>query len=309
MEEKLAAYFSTLGEVERSSEILYVRKKRPGKRHVLLGGHFDTVYGERMFRVVREGKRLYGDGVADMKGGLLVLGEALKRFEASAWAHELGWEVRLNHDEEIGSPRSRKKLVEDLAPFVCGLWFEPALPDGALVSERKGSVNLKLTVKGKKAHIGRNPEEGQNAIHQLLHVLQAVLSIEGVHVGKIEGGEALNVIPDQATAYLNIRSSSAQTIEEVLKKLPGCEILSARPPKPLDPFTRRLLEWTTLPYRPSGGVTDGNLLAAAGLPTLDTLGVVGGHLHSDEEYMELTSLEARTDLTFRLLQSLAKGDV
>jgi len=73
MEEKLAAYFSTLGEVERSSEILYVRKKRPGKRHVLLGGHFDTVYGERMFRVVREGKRLYGDGVADMKGGLKTL--------------------------------------------------------------------------------------------------------------------------------------------------------------------------------------------------------------------------------------------
>jgi glutamate carboxypeptidase len=306
---------------------------------VLLAIHYDTVFGtDHPFQSVTrvDQHTLRGPGVCDAKGGLLVLLHALLALERSPVAGGLAWEVLLNPDEELGSPGSGTLFAAAARRNDIGLVFEPALPDGSLVASRKGSGNFTFIARGRAAHAGRDAHLGRNAIHALASLVANVAALArefpgiSINTASIAGGGPLNIIPDLAIARTNVRP---QTFEEEsaftfrLKDLIAAqpEGISIEfcggfhcPPKPLTPSTERLLESLrdcaaqldlALNWRPTGGVCDGNRLAAAGLPTVDSLGVRGGNMHTDQEFARLDSLTERTKLVTLLLLRLAAGEI
>jgi glutamate carboxypeptidase len=218
------------------------------------------------------------------------------------------------------------------------LLFEPALPDGGLVSERKGSGNFTAVMHGRAAHAGRDVAAGRNAIEALaeyvLDLRQLAQGIAGVtiNVGHIEGGGAVNMVPDLAIARFNVRFHAQEeraALEEGLRKLTakfnGREGYSLElhggitaPPKLVDGRTRELMHLVSqcgkdlglnLLWRATGGVCDGNRLAAAGLANVDTLGPRGGGLHSAEEFVFLDSLRERAKVVALLLMRMASGEM
>lgn len=307
---------------------------------VLLAIHYDTVFAvDHPFQapIQLDSNTLRGPGVADAKGGLVVMLTALETLERSGVASQLGWEILLTPDEELGSPGSSALFEQAAKRNDIGLVFEPALPDGSLVGIRKGSGNFTAVVTGRAAHAGRNPELGRNAIHALAdfivlaHDMPALIPGVTVNVGQIEGGGPVNIVPDLAIARLNIRvdstdqqRSAESRLAQILHEINSREGISLKlhgsftaPPKLMDDSTLNLFHQIqecgrelglTLDWKPAGGVCDGNRLAAAGLPTVDTLGPRGGNLHSDSEYLLLDSLTERAKLTLSLLFQYATGE-
>jgi glutamate carboxypeptidase len=304
---------------------------------VLLNIHRDTVYGiDHPFQTCTrlDAHTVRGPGVIDAKGGLVVMLAALRAFERSGFADRIGWEVLINSDEEIGSPGSAGLLARTARENDVGLLFEPALPDGSLVSRRRGTGNFTVVLRGRSAHAGRDFERGRSAVVALaemvvqLHALNGALPGITVNVGRVEGGGAVNVVPDLAIARVNVRTTvpddEAKVIGELRRIVAAAgakDGISAElhggitsPPKLPDDRTRRLMEMVEscgrdlglpIDWRDSGGASDGNKLAAAGLPNIDTLGPRGGNIHSPEEFLLLDSLVERAKLTALLLMKLA----
>ncbi|MCX7117234.1 MAG: hydrolase [Legionellales bacterium] len=327
--------------LQASGDTLLIRKRSHLKRRVLLSGHMDTVYGEhhpfQTLTQVHE-NQIIGPGVADMKGGLIVMLYALKAFETTPFASLIGWDVFLNADEELGSPSSGPLLNQLSTQYETALVFEPAMtPEGTIAKNRKGSGKLTLIATGKAAHAGRSFDEGRNAI---CHLAKAITHIQALNhtrpgvtlnVGQISGGEALNVVPDKAVVKLDVRISDPKDEGWVRKKL--SEILLTlqeegfsltlhgefgRPVKHVNQATRALFRRVqsigkslglNLHWQDSGGCCDGNNLALHGIPVLDTLGVRGGRIHSSEEFILLDSLVERAALSALLLVELAKERV
>jgi glutamate carboxypeptidase len=320
---------------------LFIRKRPEAPRRVLLGIHMDTVYGaDDPSQVVEriDGNTLRGPGVVDAKGGLVVMLLALEALERSPAAGGIGWEVLINPDEEIGSPGSMDLFVQAAHRNQLGLLFEPTFPDGALVGERKGSGNYGVVFRGRSAHAGRDFHAGRNAVLAAADFAVAANRINGtlpdvtLNVGRIDGGGPVNVVPDRAVCRLNARASDPDLparIEAELRRIAtetaGRHEVSASvhggflsPPKRLDASTRSLLEsisacgrelGLSLTWRSSGGASDGNKLAAAGLPVVDTMGPRGGNLHSPQEYLLLDSLAERAKLAALVLIRLAEGQI
>ncbi len=150
--------------------MLFMQKRSQAPIQVMLGAHLDTVYGaEHPFQKATavDINTLQGPGVADIKGGIVVMYKALEALERSPYAEKVGWTIFLSPDEEMGSPSSAAHLIERAGGHQLGLIFEPSLPDGSLIKERKGSGNLTVVAEGKAAHVGREPEAGRNAIAAL----------------------------------------------------------------------------------------------------------------------------------------------
>ncbi|MHB8764643.1 MAG: hydrolase [Deferrisomatales bacterium] len=318
---------------------LVLRKRPEAPVRVLLTAHLDTVFPpDHPFRAVgREGDRLRGPGVADCKGGIAVLLGALEALEQSPWAEGVGWEVVLNPDEEIGSPGSAAVLARAAARSHLGLVFEPCLPDGSVVGARKGSGRFTAVVRGRAAHAGRNPEQGRNAVHALADLIVAWKAADGrgdgitVNVAQVEGGGAVNIVPDFALFRANLRASTAadqallaahlaRAAREVGRDGIAVEVHGGfgRPPREVDGRSRSLYAALAaggrslgldLAVGASGGASDGNLLAARGLPTLDGLGPRGGGLHTDEEFLVVPSLAERARLAARFLMGLGAGEI
>ena len=315
-----------------------LRRRPEAARRVLLCGHLDTVYpADSEFQSITEvdADTWNGPGVADMKGGLVVMAEALRAFERHPAAASLGWTVVLNTDEEIGSPSSTPLLQTLAAGHVAGLVYEPALPTGGFAGDRGGSANYDLVVRGKSAHVGRDFAEGRSAMHaaaEAVGVLASLNAAEGVtvNVGKIDGGGPVNQVADVAVVRFNVRVADAEKQEAITNDLRRLAFVMNRrdglscalhgeflsPPKPLVGETLTLFETARdvgrtldldLSWQPTGGVCDGNKLQAAGLPTLDTLGVRGGSLHSFDEFVSLDSLVERAKLSALLLARLASS--
>lgn len=321
--------------------MLTVRKRPDADLQVLLGIHYDTVYpANHPFQrcTLHSDGRLQGPGVADAKGGIVVLLYALGAFEQSPWADRLGWEVVLNPDEEIGSPGSAPLLWEAAGRHDVGFLFEPALHDGTIIGSLKGSGYFTAVARGRAAHAGHEPHLGRNAINALAQFIvqlnRTFTDEPGIicNVGNIRGGGPANVVPELALCTFNIRVSEhreQQIVESRLAKLHdafnGKDDVAlelhgsfARPPKPLDDPTLLLLNHIadcgkqlglTITWRGTGGASDGNILSAAGLPNVDGLGVRGGNLHGSSEYMLIDSLVERTRLTTLLLMRLAAGEL
>lgn len=318
-----------------------IRKRPESPRQVFLGIHMDTVYGpDHPFQSVRrlDAGTLGGPGVIDAKGGLAVMLIALEALERSPLAPQIGWEVLINPDEEIGSPGSAHLFAAAARRNQVGLVFEPCFPDGALVGERKGSGNFGVVFRGRPAHAGRDFHMGRNAILAAAQFAVTANAINGtlpgvtLNVGRVDGGGPVNVVPDLAVCRINVRASDPadpprieQELTRIADEVAARLEVSARvhggflsPPKSLDAPTRSLLDafadcgrelGLTLAWRPSGGASDGNKLAAAGLTVVDSLGPRGGNLHSPEEYLLLDSLPERAKLTALFLHRLAAGQI
>jgi glutamate carboxypeptidase len=303
---------------------------------LLLTGHMDTVFGEdHAFQKTRwlEDGVLNGPGVADMKGGLSVMLAALKAVEKSDSAERIGYEVVINSDEEVGSPASATLLAQAAAGKRAALTYEPAaLPDGTLAGARPGSGNFSFVVRGRSAHAGRNPEDGRNAIVAAseLALRLAMSKTPGLSINpaKIDGGSPNNVVPDLAILRVNMRPRTtddqeiaarliAKALDETAKQ--HDVFIEAhggfgRPPKPLTEEAEALFNLVRkagadlgqpISWQPSGGVCDGNNIAACGVPVVDTMGVRGGKIHSMEEFLIVESLAERAALSALTILRLA----
>lgn len=319
-------------------DTLVAVRRSEALRRAVLAIHLDTVYpSDSPFQHVQSIEdRLHGPGVADAKGGLIVLLTGLAAFERYVQAsgnNHLGWRVILNCDEEIGSPGSRAHFRQFGSGADFGLLYEPCLPNGHLIGQRKGSGNFEMVVRGQSAHAGREFSKGRNAIVAAAEVAQQLHQLNGrwpdttINVAKIDGGGPSNVVPDTAVVRFNIRYPS-NDLQEPLEAEFDRIVASAKegiaivrhggffaPPKPLTPEYQSLLETVqdcgqtlglNLVWESTGGVCDGNRLAELGVPNVDTMGVQGGNIHSHQEYMLPKSLVPRAQLTFMTLVTMAE---
>jgi glutamate carboxypeptidase len=211
---------------------------------LLFTGHMDTVFGEnhafQESRWLEEGV-LNGPGVADMKGGLAVMLAALKSIESSGAAKQIGYEVIINSDEEIGSQGSAPLIASAAKGKTAALTYEPStLPDGTLAGARPGSGNYSLVIRGRSAHAGRNPEDGRNAIHAAADLALRLEAIKrdglSVNSGRIEGGGPTNVVPDLAVLRVNLRprtpkieAEAKRLIDERLPRSPPSAMSGSKP--------------------------------------------------------------------------------
>ncbi len=316
---------------------LHIIKRPNAPVRVLLTGHMDTVFGtDHGFQASRwlDADTLNGPGVADMKGGIAVMLAALTAFEASDFADRLGWEIVINSDEEVSSPGSTPLLIAAAGRCHLGLTFEPALPDGTLAGARKGSGNFSAVVNGLAAHAGREPEKGRNALlaaADLALRLKALTADDlSVNPARIDGGGPNNIVPDAAVLRWNMRPSTPDAavraraaIDALLAEVAATHDVAihvhgqfARPPKPLDANQQRLFDLVkacgaalgmTIGWRDTGGVCDGNNLAATGLAVVDTLGARGGAIHSADEFLCADSLVERAQLAALVLMRVAQS--
>jgi glutamate carboxypeptidase len=306
---------------------------------VVLTGHYDTVYPETSpFQVVRTRPdgALHGPGIADMKGGISVMLAALEAFEGHPDSHNVGYRVLLSPDEEIGSIASGPVLAEFARQGHVGLTYEPALADGALASARKGSGNFHIVIHGRAAHAGRDFAAGRNAVIGASRVAEKLHGLNGrrdgvtVNVARIDGGAPLNMVPDVAVVRFNVRFPEAEAaawFEAQVARIVG-EVgddlhahlhgMVTRPAKPFIAAQQQLfgavkdvgaLLGQDIAWKPSGGVCEGNNLFASGLPSVDTLGVRGGDIHSEAEHAWPESFVERAQLSALILMKLASGEI
>jgi glutamate carboxypeptidase len=319
---------------------LRLRVRPDAAVQVALTGHYDTVYpSESDFQevITRSDGALHGPGIADMKGGISVMLAALAAFETHPLADRVGYSVLLSPDEETGSLASAPLLAELGRTAHVGMTYEPALPDGTLVSARKGSGNFHVRVTGRAAHAGRDFASGRNAILAATHIAQALDALNGgyegvtINIARLDGGAPLNMVPDMAVLRFNVRLPNAEaeawTRAGIARALEagagdGIEITLhggiTRPPKPFVAAQQALfaavhatgaLIGQTIAWGPSGGVCEGNNLFAAGVPGIDTLGVRGGDIHSSREHAWPDSFVERAQLSALLLAKMADGAI
>lgn len=316
----------TVRAIEHGRHLLVqVRPEAPVR--MLFTGHMDTVYGEtHAFQAMRytDPNTLNGPGAADMKGGLSVMLAALQAVEASGIGDRFGYDVMINSDEETGSFASARLIERVARGKVAAFTYEPALPDGTLAGARGGTGNFSLVVTGRSAHAGRNPEEGRNAIVAAADIALRLSAVRGprlaVNPARIDGGGPNNVVPDHAVLRVNFRPHGSDEIERARSQIDAAVAMVAaqhdvtiavhgsfnRPPKPIDAGAAKLFALVQaagadlsipIAWRDTGGVCDGNNIAAAGVPVMDTMGVRGGAIHSSQEYMIVDSLAERARLS------------
>ncbi len=310
---------------------LVVRPDAPVR--VLLTGHMDTVFPvDHPFQSNRrvDANTVNGPGVADMKGGIAVMLAALEA--AVPVTPGLGFEVVLNADEEVSSPGSAALLRVAAQRCHIGLTYEPALPNGTLAGARGGSGNFSAVVRGRAAHAGREPELGRNAIVAAADLIGRLAAIGRVgctfNPARVDGGGPNNIVPEMAIVRFNVRPATLddQAYAEAAIASAVADIAAAhdvgvtldggfaRPPKPLDATQTRAFELVRgcgaalgLPigWRDTGGVCDGNNLAATGLAVVDTMGVRGGAIHSADEFVLIDSFAERARLSALVLMRVA----
>ena len=327
------------GEVEiiKTAAALRFAKRTQADFTVLLVGHMDTVFGaEHTFQhAYIEQELIRGPGVADMKGGITVMLYALKAFELLLHDKKIGWEVLLTPDEEIGSPSSAKIIDAKGRLHDIGFVFEPTVDvAGTLAGTRKGSGKFTLVMQGRAAHAGRQFEYGRNAICALSKVIMEIHGLnnqrEGLtlNIGYIKGGGAVNVVADKCICRIDVRFVEPADINWLQKRFD--DILAAanrqddfclsifgkfgRKPKIVANRVEQLYNWVRdigltigqdIHWQATGGCCDGNNLAAVGLANIDTLGVRGANIHSDQEYCVIDSLVERAKLLTSILWHLS----
>lgn len=336
------AYLAELGaRVERTrgsdgpelGDLVIGRLEGDGPR-LLLIGHMDTVFDEgtaaaRPFRV--DGDRALGPGTSDMKGGLLAGLHALAALQAVG-VHPSCTFVA-NSDEEIGSPFSTAHIRTLVPEHDAALVLECARANGDIVSARKGIADLELTFHGRAAHAGVEPEKGRSAILAAAHQVVALQQLNGqwpsvtLNAGVIHGGTRPNVVAAECRVQVDLRAATAAEFEDAMQRVRdmlaaspvegvqgAIRTIAGHPPMEKSPATARLAALAIhlagelgfdLRDTATGGASDANTTAAAGLPTLDGLGPIGGDDHSADEWLDLGSVVPRTALLAALVASAA----
>jgi len=260
--------------------------------------------------------------------------KALAALERSPWADQIGWQILFNPDEEIGSQGSAGLIIDAAEKCDLGMIYEPSFPDGNLAGARKGSGNFSVVSKGLAAHAGREHHLGRNAVRAMCDFVAMIDDLNGqregvtINPGFIHGGGAVNIVPDNCMSRFNIRLERSEDekwcldhLNRIIDEINQRDGISielhggfGRKPKELSPANEKLFMLArecgevlgmTLQWLPTGGCCDGNNLAAAGVPNIDTLGVRGGKIHSSDEYLKVDSLTERAKLSALLLMKLA----
>ncbi|HSO20814.1 MAG TPA: M20 family metallopeptidase [Desulfosarcina sp.] len=306
---------------------------------IMFLGHMDTVFpcGEAARRPFAVAKgRATGPGVCDMKGGLLVALYVLESLHHAGLLERLAVRVCFNGDEEVGSAASRSWIEDHARRSRRVFVFEPCRPGHRFVLNRKGGGGFHITARGASAHAGVEPEKGANAAVEIAHQVLAVQRFnddapEGVsaHVTVVRGGEKTNIIPDTASAKVDVRVAGKHQIagvESFFRTLPehihvpGVALAVngkvGRPPMEADAKTMKL--WRIfeeraatmgmgINYITTGGCSDGNFSAALGVPTIDGMGPVGGNAHRPDEYVELSSVAPQIALIASVCRTIAQS--
>ena len=307
-------------------------KSGRGVKPILLLGHLDTVWDlgtlSRMPFKIR-GDRAYGPGILDMKSGIVCGLWALGALQALKISPAGPVRFFLNSDEEASSVAFRKRIMAEAKKAKAVLVLEPAAVGGALKTERKGTGEFQITVYGRSAHAGINPAAGVNAISELARQLQRVEKLARPHkgltlsVGTISGGTRTNVIPERASASIDVRIPHVEDREMIERRVCGLKPIHPearleiqgginRPPmeraRAVHLFRRaRELGWEMgmeLAEASTGGGSDGNFTAALGIPTLDGLGGVGDGAHALDEHIIVRELPRRAALVAALIATL-----
>ncbi len=326
-------------ELSKTGPVIRVEARPNAPVQVILSGHYDTVFPAGTFEDIRdlENGRFNGPGLADMKGGLCVMLEALKAFEAGPDKDKLGYKVVLTPDEEVGNFASNDALMRAAKTGAhIGMTFEPSMEDGSMSGGRKGSAVFDIVLHGRAAHAGRAKEEGRSAIEAAAELVVGLEALNGqfggvtVNVGSIDGGSAVNIVPELAIVRFGARAPDAAAADWATEKVKALfEAATARdgikghlhggfyrPPKPRNKAQQALFTAVhqtgasmglELSFVDTGGVCEGNNIFAAGVPNVDTLGVCGGRIHSDEEFVIVESFVERAQLSGLLLNRLADG--
>jgi glutamate carboxypeptidase len=304
-----------------------------------MSGHYDTVFAPGIFESVTDlgDGRINGPGMADMKGGICVMLEALKAFEAGRLKDKLGYRIVLTPDEEIGNFASGESLRRAASSgAVIGMTYEPAMETGAMAGGRKGSAVFDIVLHGRAAHAGRAKEEGRSAIEA---AAELVLGLEALNnqfngvsfnVGSVEGGSPVNIVPDLAIVRFGARAPDQQAAEWATQQVRALFDRALRrdgihghlhggfyrPPKPRNAAQQALFDAVhatgraiglDIEFVDTGGVCEGNNIFAAGVPNVDTLGVRGGRIHSSDEFVITESFPERALLSTLILNRLADG--
>ena len=303
-----------------------------GRDGILLLAHMDTVHpvGTLARMPFREADgRIMGPGVEDMKGGIVI---GLTALAALAEMHQMPARpitALFTSDEEIGSPASRP-VIEALAhQSVLVLVLEPAMPDGSIKTWRKGVGDFIVTVHGRAAHAGSAHQLGRNAIEELARQILVIQNLTDydrgttLNVGTIRGGTVTNVVPEEATAEVDLRVMKPGEAERILAVLHALKpVLDGttievsgelnRPPMPFNEMmeatfekARELAAGIKLELRAggTGGASDANFVAPLGIPVLDGLGAVGDGEHSEREFIFKDSLIERAELLATILSN------
>jgi len=330
------------GEIEgfQSGPVLRATARPDAPNQVVMTGHYDTVFPDGTFMDVTDlgGGKFNGPGLCDMKGGICVMLEALKAFEAGPLKDQIGYKVILTPDEEIGNHASNDAIMEAARTAHIGLTFEPCMEDGSFSGARKGSAVWDVIFKGRSAHAGREPEKGRSA---LMAASEFALKIEALtdvrdgttfNIGSIDGGDAVNVVPALCVVRLGARAPDAASadwaqsqVDRILTEVLKRDGITAhthggfyRPPKPRNAAQDQLFGdvaetakalGITINFKDTGGVCEGNNVFAAGTPNIDTLGVRGGRIHSAEEFLMADSLSERAGLATLILHRIADGRI
>jgi glutamate carboxypeptidase len=316
------------------ADILKIRAGEGGAPGILVLSHIDTVHpigtlaGALPFR--RDGNRLYGPGLYDMKGGAYLAFDAL-RAVARAGSARLPIVYLFTPDEEVGSPISREVIEAEARRARYVLVTEPARDGGKIVTSRKGVGRFEVKTAGVPAHSGGSHRKGRSAIKEMAHQILAIEAMtdytRGVTttVGMISGGTAANVIPQHCRISVDLRVRDAATGREFEERILGLKPVDPdvkllvtggmnRPPfeksDAIDALLRhaqalaREIGFTLADTMMTGGGSDGNFTAALGVATLDGLGIDGDGAHTEWEHGYISSIEPRTRLMRRLFETL-----
>jgi glutamate carboxypeptidase len=324
-------------EVQRGQHLLLsVRPEAPTQ--LLFTGHMDTVFpADHSFQQVKwlDDNMLNGPGTADMKAGLSVILAALSALETSPLAPRFGYDVLINSDEETGSHASARLIAQRATGKLAALTYEPSLPDGGLAGARPGSGNFSIILHGRSAHAGRNPEDGRNALIAAADLALRLNALKSetlkVNPARIDGGGPNNVVPEHAILRVNLRPMDSAAMLAALEAMKAAVAAVERdhdvhahvhggfnrPPKAIDPAANRLFELVRssgqdlgldLRWKATGGVCDGNNIAACGVPVVDTMGPRGGAIHSSDEFLIVDSLAERAKLSaLTVLRIIERG--
>ena len=317
-------------------DILRVRcdptRSEPG---ILVLSHMDTVHpigtlaGKLAYR--REGDRVYGPGIYDMKGGLMLAVAAFRRIAQAGRRTKLPITFLLTPDEELSSPASRSVIEREARGQRYVLVTEPARHGGKIVTERKGIGVFVIRTRGRPAHAGGDPDKGRNAIVAMAEIVLAINALNDpargitTNVGLTAGGTARNTVAEECMIEVDLRfcdQTSAGEMEARIKALkssrPDIETsVTGKITRP--PFVRgravdlvfdkaaaiaKEIGFKLESAARVGGGSDGNFTVAMGIPTLDGLGVDGDGAHTNHEYMLFSSIEPRTRLLQGLMEQL-----
>ena len=316
---------------------LEVRNK-PQADHidVMLIGHMDTVFpvGTAAARpMTHDDERAYGPGVSDMKSGLLSVVYTLRDLDPTA-LDALSICVCMNPDEEIGSLHSETWLKSVAINAKHVLVAEAARADGSLVKARKGMARYRFSFHGKAAHAGNEPQNGRSALTEMAHWILAINAMTDfesgttLNAGVVSGGAGANIVPDFAEVVVDVRfwdNDEYAAVDAQIRTLTETPFIDGvtitvereahKPSMVPSPQTEVLMAQVEavgkelgidITWQAVGGGSDANLTAVLGIPTLDGLGPIGAGFHSEDEWLDLASIEPRIRLLQQVLVKIAQ---